>query len=91
MPDIELDETALADFQQKLDQLKASLTEEQLELLEAILTIAWNATEHEGEIHNGFKWSFTPQQASLLRVYHHTPLGVPVSATTRLIRHTSTP
>jgi hypothetical protein len=82
-----LTDEELADFHQKVDQLKATLSPEQLELLEAILKLAWNATEHEDALENGFAGSFSSHQATTLMGYEPAAGSGPVTAITRLIRH----
>jgi hypothetical protein len=83
----ELEPEVLADFHQKLDQLKATLSPDQRELLEAILKLAWNATEQEASLEKGFIGSFSPHQASMLMSYNPAAGGGVVAAIPRLIKH----
>ena len=91
MSEPELSPEELADFHEKLNQFKTTLTPDQLKLLEAILRLAWNATEHEDALEAGFAGCFSLHQTGTL-IGYHPAVGTGSSvAIPRLIRHTSIP
>jgi hypothetical protein len=91
MSESELSPEELADFHEKLNQFKTTLTADQLNLLEAILRLAWNATEHEESLEAGFAGCFSLHQTTTLMSYHPAIAAGSAVALPRIIRHTSIP
>ena len=73
----------LDDFCTKLEGFKGTLSQPQRDLLEAILKIAWTATEPEESIATEFDGCFKPKHAELILAYGP---GGPVTMVPRLIR-----
>jgi hypothetical protein len=75
----EITDAQLTEFCEKLKVFREkTLTARQRVLLDAILSIAWNATAPEESLESGFDGCFDPNQAKLILAYH--PVG-PVTAT----------
>ncbi|VVJ17993.1 Uncharacterised protein [Amycolatopsis camponoti] len=88
MSEPELSPEELDDFHEKLNQFKTTLTADQLNLLEAILKLAWIATEHEESLEAGFSGCFSLHQTATLVSYHTAAGAGSAIAVPRIIRHT---
>jgi hypothetical protein len=74
----EITNAQLTEFCEKLEVFREkTLTAPQRVLLDAILSIAWNATAPEKSLESGFDGCFEPNQAKLILAYD--PVG-PVTA-----------
>jgi hypothetical protein len=71
----EITNAQLTEFCEKLKVFREqTLTGPQLALLDAILSIAWNATAREESLESGFDGCFEPHQAKLILAYDPGPV-----------------
>ncbi len=71
-----ISEEQAEDFCTRLNTFRATLSEEQQPLLDAILKIAWRVGVKEEDLSEGFDGCFTPAQADLI-VEYGAPTGTP--------------